>query len=295
MNGIEKHTIIQPVSFNLVDYKTNEKGDINSKKDAKKLLKDNVKRMAMLQSKLYAQDKHGILVIFQAMDTAGKDGAIRHVMSGLNPQGTHVQSFKVPSAEELDHDYLWRAAKNLPERGNIGIFNRSYYEEVLVVKVHNLLKYQKLPKKLITENIWEQRYQQINSFEKYLTENGFTILKFFLHISKEEQKNRLLARIDDPHKNWKFSEGDIKERGYWEQYQQCYSEAIAATATPNAPWHVIPSDHKWFARLLISEIICQRFESLNLEYPKLSPESLDGLEECRKQLMNESSDISVMV
>ena len=276
--------ISDTLNFSLSHYSTNDSNGMESKKDAQRQLEENVKRMADIQDKLYAQDKYGILIIFQAMDTAGKDGAIKHVMSGLNPQGTRVHSFKVPSAEELDHDYLWRANKNLPERGQIGIFNRSYYEEVLVVKVHNLIKNQQLPKEFINEGIWQQRYRQIREYEQYLSENGMVILKFFLHISKEEQRERLLARIDDKTKNWKFTQSDIKERGFWDQYQQAYSEAIAATSSEQAPWHVIPADKKWFARLAISEIIVNKLESLNLAYPEVSEAQKLVLEDCRKAL-----------
>ena len=243
--------------------------------------------MAELQDMLYAQDRYSLLVIFQAMDTAGKDGAIKHVMSGLNPQGTSVHSFKQPSAEELNHDYLWRASKHLPERGQIGIFNRSYYEEVLVVKVHDLIEKQRIPSEFINEHIWNQRYRQITEFEKYLYKNGCVIIKFFLHISKEEQKRRLLARIEDKSKNWKFSEADIKERSFWEKYQKCYEDAIAATSGKYAPWYVIPSDKKWFARLLISMVIVQNLENLKLSYPRVSEEQLEALEKCRKQLSEE--------
>ena len=271
----------------LKDFTTTPIDSLSSKKEARKLLTENIKKMKELQAKLYAHNRYSILLIFQAMDTAGKDGAIKHVMSGLNPQGTQVRSFKVPTDEELNHDYLWRGNKYLPERGNIGIFNRSYYEEVLVVKLHNLLKYQLLPKELITEDIWDQRYRQIREYEQFLAENGTIVMKFFLHISKEEQKSRLLERIDNPLKNWKFSSGDIKERQYWEQYQKCYEEAIMATSTENAPWYVIPSDKKWFARLSISEIIVNKLKSLDIAFPTMDPEKIAELEQCRIQLMNE--------
>ena len=271
----------------LNEFTTDQTGSFSSKKEANKNLEKNIKTMRELQSMLYAHNKYSILLIFQAMDTAGKDGAIKHVMSGLNPQGTQVRSFKVPTDEELNHDYLWRGNKHLPERGNIGIFNRSYYEEVLVVKIHNLLKHQLIPNELITEDVWEQRYRQIREYEKYLSENGTVILKFFLHISKEEQKERLLARIDNPAKNWKFSKGDIKERGYWDQYQKCYQETIMATSTENAPWYVIPSDKKWFARLSISEIIVDKLKSLDIAFPVLEPDKLGELDDCRAQLMAE--------
>ncbi|HEY4756739.1 MAG TPA: polyphosphate kinase 2 family protein, partial [Ignavibacteriaceae bacterium] len=248
---------------------------------------ENIERMQELQYQLYASDKYSLLFIFQAMDAAGKDSTIKHVMSGLNPQGTQVFSFKKPSDEELDHGYLWRISKALPERGRIGIFNRSHYEEVLVVRVHDLIKYQKLPEEVTTNDIWQKRYEQINNFEKYLYENGTIILKFFLHVSKEEQKKRFLERIEDKSKNWKFAEADLKEREYWNDYQKCYQEAISATSKDYAPWFVIPADKKWFTRLLVSEIIVKKLESLNLKYPELGKEQLDSLENCKQQLLSE--------
>jgi PPK2 family polyphosphate:nucleotide phosphotransferase len=240
--------------------------------------------MAELQDKLYAQDKFAILLIFQAMDAAGKDGMIKHVMSGLNPQGTQVFSFKQPSTEELDHTYLWRINKALPEKGRIGIFNRSHYEEVLVVRVHSLILNQKLPEQFVNDKIWDMRYEQINNFEKYLYENGTIILKFFLHISKDEQKKRFLKRIDDASKNWKFSAADLKEREFWDKYQKCYTEAISATSKKHSPWFIIPSDKKWFSRLAVSDIIISAMEKINLQYPKLSGEQLENLKNARKVL-----------
>lgn len=266
---------------------TKDTGGLKSKDDAKELLEKNIQKMRELQDKLYASDKYSLLLIFQAMDAAGKDSTIKHVMSGLNPQGTQVFSFKQPSKEELDHGYLWRIFKALPERGRIGIFNRSHYEEVLVVKVHNLLKYQQIPEELIDSNIWQKRYEQINNFEKYLYQNGTVILKFFLHISKEEQKERFLARIDDPTKNWKFSAADVEERKYWNDYQKAYQDAIKATSKKYAPWFVIPADKKWFARLLVSEIIVEALKKLKLEYPKLSEDQKKELIECRNILTAE--------
>ena len=282
---INKYKIEYNSNIKLSDIKTNQTGNIESKEEAEKLLADNVKRMTELQSKLYAQDKYAMLIIFQAMDTAGKDGAIKHVMSGLNPHGTHVHSFKQPSVEELDHDYLWRATKNLPERGLIGIFNRSYYEDVLVVRVHDLVKKQQIPREFITENIWTDRFRQIRDYERYLFENGIVTIKFFLHISKETQKERLLARIDDKAKNWKFSAADITERQYWEDYQLYYQEAINETSTKQAPWYVIPADKKWFARIMISEVIVKTMESLNLEYPTISKQQEEVLKECKQKLL----------
>jgi PPK2 family polyphosphate:nucleotide phosphotransferase len=257
-----------------------------SKKDAHEMLDENIVRLAELQDILYADNQYAVLIVLQAMDTAGKDGIIKHVMQGLNPQGTAVRSFKQPSVEELDHDYLWRVNKHLPERGQIGIFNRSYYEEVLVVRVHDLVKNQGIPSDKITKHIWKDRFRQIRNFEDYLTENGTVVLKFFLHISKEEQKNRLLERIEDKSKNWKFSSADVKERNYWDNYQVCYEEAINETSTKNAPWYIIPSDKKWFARLSVSEIIVKTLEKLKLSYPTLNEEQIKSLEDYRKILIS---------
>ncbi len=281
---ISRYKIQSHSDLKLAEIKTNDSGSYGSREDAEKRLVDNIQKMAEYQSKLYAQDKYALLIIIQAMDTAGKDGTIKHVMSGLNPQSTHVHSFKQPSAEELNHDYLWRAIKRLPERGSIGIFNRSYYEDVLVVRVHDLIKKQQIPAKLITENIWKERFRQITDFEKYLFENGILVVKLFLHISKEEQKDRLIGRIDDKAKNWKFSAADIAERQFWEEYQHCYQEAISETSTNHAPWYVIPADKKWFARLLVSEIITQTMESLKLEYPVIDKAQSDVLKEFRQKL-----------
>ncbi len=280
--------IIKPNSkLILSKISTSETADLKSKKDAVKLLKSNIKKMIEFQAKLYAQDKYAMLIIFQAMDAAGKDGTIKHVMSGLNPQGTQVFSFKQPSKEELDHGYLWRINKALPERGRIGIFNRSHYEEVLVVRVHDLVKGQKIPNKFKNKNIWKQRYKQINDFEKYLYENGIVILKFFLHVSKEEQKDRFLKRIENPTKNWKFSKGDIDERQYWLQYQKAYEEAISATSKLHSPWFVVPADKKWFTRLVVSQIIVNAMKKLKPEFPKLSKDQLHELEISKKHLLDE--------
>lgn len=284
---ISKYTINSPSGLKLSDFKTSDTGKFETKEEAEKQLAENVEQMAEFQSKLYAQSKYAVLIIIQAMDTAGKDGTIKHVMSGLNPQSTQVHSFKQPSAEELNHDYLWRAVKCLPERGQIGIFNRSYYEEVLVVRVHDLLKDQQIPEELITKNIWKDRFRQINAFEQYLYENGIITIKIFLHVSKEEQKNRLIARIDDEAKNWKFSSADIKERQYWEQYQRCYQETIKETSTKQAPWYIIPADKKWFSRLLVSEIIVQTLVALKLEYPAIGKDQKKVLQEFKQKLLGE--------
>ena len=278
--------LIKPgIKLKLSKYDTSETGEFSSKKDALVRLKENINIMSELQAKLYAQDKYAMLIIFQAMDAAGKDGTIKHVMSGLNPQGTQVYSFKQPSATELDHGYLWRINKALPEKGRIGIFNRSHYEDVLVVRIHDLIKEQKIPDQFKTKNIWIQRYRQINDFEKYLSENGILVLKFFLHISKEEQKKRFLKRIDDPSKNWKFSQSDINERAFWDEYQNAYQEAISATSKKLAPWFVIPSDKKWFTRLVVSEIIVDQMKKLNPEFPMLSEGQLKKLKSIRAILI----------
>ena len=273
--------------IDLTKIPTDFSGDYKSKTDAIDDLKKNIKKMSRLQEKLYAEDKYSMLLIFQAMDAAGKDGTIKHVMSGLNPQGTQVFSFKQPSAEELNHDYLWRINKCLPERGRIGIFNRSYYEEVLVVRVHNLIGSEKIPNDLITDKIWQQRFREINDFEKHLHENGTIILKFFLHVSKEEQKNRFLQRLEKKSKNWKFSEADLKERKFWEEYQKCYQEAISETSKKHAPWFIIPADKKWFMRLAVSQIIVNTMQKLPLNFPQLSEDQEKKLNIYQQTLENE--------
>lgn len=258
-----------------------------SKQDAKEQLARDVEKLAELQDMLYAQDRYSVLVIFQAMDAAGKDGTIKHVMSGINPQGCQVYSFKQPSAEELDHDYLWRISRSLPERGRIGIFNRSQYEDVLIGKVHpEIILSSKLPgiKSLedIDTDFWKRRYRQINDFERYLTENGTVILKFFLNVSKEEQKKRFLERLNDPAKNWKFSSSDIAERKFWDDYMNAYADVLTETSTEVAPWYVVPADNKWFMRYAVGRIICERMKQLDLHYPKLSKEKLTKLAEYKK-------------
>jgi PPK2 family polyphosphate:nucleotide phosphotransferase len=239
-----------------------------------------------LQDKLYAQDQWAVLLIFQALDAAGKDGAIKHVMSGVNPQGCQVFSFKAPSAEELDHDYLWRCMKCLPERGRIGIFNRSYYEETTAVRVHpEFLRGQKLPPKLVTDKIWDQRFKDISNFERYLTRNGVIVRKFFLHLSKNEQKKRFLARLDRPDKNWKFSVNDAKERGFWNDYMKAYEDTIRNTATDYAPWYVVPADNKWFTRVVVAAAVIETLASLDLAYPEVDKEKLKELDLARQALM----------
>jgi PPK2 family polyphosphate:nucleotide phosphotransferase len=247
------------------------------KEHAKGALARGVEKLDALQERLYAQDRWGVLVIFQAMDAAGKDGAIEHVMSGINPQGVQVFSFKAPSSEELDHDFLWRSLNRLPERGRIGIHNRSYYEEVLIVRVHEpILAGQHLPKAVLSKAIWEERLEDIAAFERYFARQGFLILKFFLHVSKEEQKRRFLARLDAPEKNWKFALGDVREREHWDEYMKAYESAIRATAAPHAPWYVVPADHKWFTRLVVSEAIVSAIDGLDLAWPEpaLSPDDI---------------------
>lgn len=282
---LEKFKAHKDDKINLSKIETDYTGELDSKEDGKELLEKNIKKMTELQEKLYAQDKYSLLIIFQAMDAAGKDSAIKHVMSGLNPQGTQVFSFKQPSTEELNHDYMWRTSKSLPERGRIGIFNRSYYEEVLIVRVHNLIKSQKIPAEFITKNIWEERFNQIRNFEKYLYENGTYILKFHLNVSKKEQSKRFLERIEDPAKNWKFSTSDLTERDYWNDYMRCYEEAISATSTEFAPWYIIPADKKWFTRLAISDVIIETMRSMDLKYPEVSDEQKKNLEFCKEKLL----------
>ncbi len=252
---------------------------------AKEALATGIEVLAELQDMLYADDKWGLLLIFQAMDAAGKDGVIKHVMSGVNPQGCQVFSFKSPSAEELDHDYLWRCMKCLPNRGHIGIFNRSYYEETLVVRVHSqFLEKQKLPPKLITKDIWQERFQDIRCFERYLTRNGIILCKFFLHVSKKEQKKRFLERLENPEKNWKFSSADLNERAYWDQYQNAYEDMIRNTATDHAPWYVVPADNKWFTRVVVAAAIIDTLASLKLEYPAVGKDMLKELATAKRAL-----------
>jgi PPK2 family polyphosphate:nucleotide phosphotransferase len=274
--------------FRLKDYDPDNTSGLKDKDDAKDLLEDSVTMLSQLQEKLYAQDRWGLLLIFQGMDAAGKDGVIKHVMSGVNPQGCDVWSFKIPSAEELDHDYLWRSHKVVPQRGKIGIFNRSHYEEVLVLRVHpELLQAEKLPPKLTSKDIWEQRYEDINAFESYLVRNGMLVVKFFLHLSKKEQKKRFLERLEDSKKNWKFSMADIKERGYWKQYQDAYEETIQNTATKEAPWYVVPADNKWFTRVVAAMAIVTTLNDLNLSFPDVEKSKRKELAKIRKSLEHE--------
>lgn len=285
-----EHFLVKEGSkLDLKKHATDFTGDYTDKKEAVKDLQKNVERLRELQDVLYAHDTYSLLVIFQAMDAAGKDGAIEHVMSGVNPQGVSVVSFKQPSSEERDHDYLWRHQKALPERGRIGIFNRSHYEEVLVVRVHHeILQGSQLPPEAKADkDIWKKRFKHIRDWEEHLNENGTHILKFFLNVSKDEQKARFLSRIDEPEKNWKFAMGDVKERGHWDEYMQAYTEAISATSTKNAPWYIIPADKKWFTRLAVSEVIVKKLESMKLHYPVVTEEHKVELLEAKKVLESE--------
>jgi len=261
-------------SFRLKDYDPADIRGIHSKDKANELLQQSVVVLQELQERLYAQDQWAVLLIFQAMDAAGKDSLIKHVMSGVNPEGCDVASFKQPSAEELDHDFLWRTTRRLPQRGKIGIFNRSYYEEVLVV-----------PSQLLTKKIWKERFEDIRNFENYLTRNGVVIRKFFLHVSKEEQKRRFLDRLNEPEKNWKFSEADVRERQHWDDYMNAYEEMIQHTSTPEAPWYVVPADHKWFTHIAVSSAIIQTLEEMDLQFPKVDKERRKQLESARQALL----------
>ena len=286
----DKFRVAEGSKVNLKDHPTDFSGDYKEKKEAVKDLEKNIVRLAELQDILYAQNVHSLLIIFQAMDAAGKDGAIKHVMSGINPQGCHVTAFKAPSTEELDHDYLWRCQKALPERGLIGIFNRSHYEEVLVVRVHSgILQGQALPDDIKKDKaIWKKRFKHIRDWEDHLAENGTQVLKFFLNVSRDEQKKRFLERINLPEKNWKFSASDAKERGFWVDYMNAYKEAMEETSTDKSPWYIIPADKKWFTRLAVSEVIVKKMESLDLQYPAVTEEHKAELLEAKKILESEA-------
>lgn len=271
--------------FRLKDYDTATTGHFHSKEHAQDLLDQGIKEMAELQDKLYAQDRWAVLLMFQAMDAAGKDGAIKHVMSGVNPQGCQVYSFKAPSTEDLNHDYLWRTTKCLPERGHIGIFNRSYYEEVLVVRVHpEILKKERVPEQLMGKKLWEERFGDIVNFEKYLAHNGVVVRKFFLNVSKKEQKRRFLERLETPDKNWKFSTADLHERASWDEYMSAYEEMIAATSTKHSPWYVVPADNKWYTRLVVAAAIVDTLKELNLAYPTVAPDVRKELQAAKAEL-----------
>ena len=287
---IDPYRVASGKGFRLKDFDPGDTRGLKeeAKPEAREWLERGIQWLAEEQNKLYAQDRWGVLLVFQAMDAAGKDSTIKHVMSGVNPQGVQVYSFKQPSPEELDHDYLWRSMKCVPERGRIGIFNRSYYEEVLVVRVHQeLLARQKLPPKLVGKGIWRDRLEDIASFERYLARNGVAVVKFFLNVSKKEQKKRFLERLDKPDKNWKFSAADVVERQYWNKYQEAYEEAIRATASKAAPWFVVPADNKWFTRLVVAAAIVSTLEKLELQYPKVSDAQKKELAAARAKLMRE--------
>ncbi|MGZ4820566.1 MAG: polyphosphate kinase 2 family protein [Terriglobales bacterium] len=279
------YRIAKGADFRLKDYDPAHTGGLRSKEHAAAALQQGIERLAELQDKLYAQDQWAVLLIFQGMDAAGKDSTIKHVMSGVNPQAVQVYSFKQPSEEELNHDYLWRTTLCLPERRRIGIFNRSYYEEVLVVRVHpELLKREKIPLSLITKDIWEQRFEHIRSFEQYLTANGIVVRKFFLNISHKEQARRFMARLEEPEKNWKFAAGDVHERKYWKDYMEAYEDMVRNTATADAPWYVVPADHKWYARTVVAAAVVETLESLHLSYPKPTPQERKELKHARQLL-----------
>jgi PPK2 family polyphosphate:nucleotide phosphotransferase len=284
----EPYRVEKGKRFRLADYDPGDTGPLKEedKQASKALLEKGIQALAELQDRLYAQDCWALLLLFQAMDAAGKDSAIKHVMSGVNPQGCQVFSFKAPTREELDHDYLWRCLKCLPERGRIGIFNRSYYEETLIVRVHpELLEKQRLPPQLVTKSIWADRLEDIRSVERYLSRNGVRILKFFLHVSKEEQRRRFLARLENPEKNWKFAPEDVAERAHWDAYQEAYEETIRATATNAAPWYVVPADHKWFTRLVVASAAIDALVSLDLRYPAVDAAKRKELETARRRLL----------
>ena len=286
----QNNFLVKPgAKIKLKDFDPSYTGKFNSPDEAAAKLEKDVARLRKYQDILYAQNTYALLIIFQAMDAAGKDGTIKHVMAGVNPQGTQVMSFKAPSAEELDHDYLWRCSKALPERGRIGIFNRSYYEEVLIVRVHpEILNAQQLPRECL-KGIWEARFEQINNFERYMVQNGIHVLKFYLNVSKEEQKRRFLARIETPEKNWKFSLSDAKERGHWDDYMKAYQDAFRSTSTKWAPWYVIPADHKWFTHAAVADLIIAKLKSLKLSYPTISEEHRQELLMAKEALESEPS------
>jgi PPK2 family polyphosphate:nucleotide phosphotransferase len=290
MRKIAERLMVAPGSrVSLKEFDPEWTGSVSDPETSARLLAEGISELSVLQNKLFAQNQHAVLVIIQAMDAGGKDSIIRHVMSGLNPQGCQVFSFKAPSAEERDHTYLWRAVKALPERGRIGIHNRSHYEEVLIARVHpRILQAQQLPDSVKKDkNIWKRRFHEINDFERHLVHNGTRVVKFFLHVSKAEQKRRFLERIDDPSKNWKFSTIDVEERGCWKDYMHAYEDALSETSTKWAPWYVVPADHKWFTRLAVAGILCRELESLDLDYPKITPAQRKELAAARHMLMNE--------
>jgi len=286
---VKRFRVADGKGFKLSDYDPRDTANLDiGKQEAKERLENDIKSLNELQERLYAQDRWSVLLIFQAMDAAGKDSAIEHVMSGINPQGCQVHSFKAPTVIELDHDYMWRTTCALPERGRIGVFNRSYYEEVLVVRVRKeILAKQRLPQELVTDKIWSERFEDIRAFERYMARNGTLILKFFLYVSKDEQKKRFLERIDEPEKRWKFNPGDVEERKYWKDYMSAYEDAIRNTAAPHAPWYVVPADRKWFTRLVVAAAIDEAMQGLGLQFPKVDKAALETMMQSRETLAKE--------
>lgn len=280
----EKYLVKEKKKLDLYDVPTSYNGKLEKEEVKKVLIPKNIEIMSELQEKLYAENEKSLLIVLQAMDAAGKDSLIKNIMSGVNPQGTKVVSFKKPSENELDHDYLWRVEKKLPPRGEIGIFNRSHYEDVLVSRVHNLVLEQPFPKNLVTKDIWEKRFEEINNFEEYLSNNGTTIVKFFLHVSKDEQKERLMERIERPEKNWKFASSDISERKYFDDYMKAYEDVLINTSTKKVPWYIVPADRKWFSRYLVSEVIVEKLKEMDPKFPELSKDELESLDKWKKIL-----------
>ena len=280
----EKYLVKEKKKLNLYEVPTSYHGKLEKNEVKEVLIPENIKKIREYQERLYAENNQALLIVLQAMDAAGKDSLIKNIMTGVNPQGTKVVSFKKPSENELDHDYLWRVAKNLPPRGEIGIFNRSHYEDVLVSRVHKLVLDQPFPKNLVTKDIWENRFEEINNFEEYLSNNGIKIVKFFLHLSKDEQKERLMERIDRPEKNWKFASSDITEREYFDDYMLAYADMLINTSTKRAPWYIVPADRKWFSRYLVSEVIVEKLKEMDPQFPELSKEELDSLDKWKKIL-----------
>ncbi|MBS5945246.1 MAG: polyphosphate kinase 2 family protein [Peptoniphilus harei] len=280
----EKYLVKEKEKLDLYDVPTSYHGKLEKKEVKEVLIPENIKKIREYQERLYAENNQALLIVLQAMDAAGKDSLIKNIMTGVNPQGTKVVSFKKPSDNELDHDYLWRVAKNLPPRGEIGIFNRSHYEDVLVSRVHKLVLDQPFPKNLVTKDIWENRFEEINNFEDYLSNNGIKIVKFFLHVSKDEQKERLMERIERPEKNWKFASSDITEREYFDDYMKAYADMLINTSTKKAPWYIVPADRKWFSRYLVSEVIVEKLKEMDPQFPELSKGELDSLDKWKKIL-----------
>ncbi len=284
----EKFLVPSDKKIKLSQHSTDDTAPYKAKAEAAEKLQADVARLAELQAKLWAQNTLGLLILLQGIDAAGKDGTVKHVMSGVNPLGCNVRNFKVPSEEELDHDYMWRYGRFLPERGTIGIFNRSYFEEVIVLRVHpELLDKERIPRPAKPDKLWASRYREINAFEQYLVDNGILVLKFFLHISKEEQKDRFMARLESPEKNWKFSEADVRERAFWDDYTVAFEDMLSNTSTEHAPWYIIPCDHKWFAHAAVADIVVSKLDSLKLDWPKLSGKQLEALEAAKKLLLAE--------